>query len=414
MKDKYLFRENAGDQYVGRCASCLDMLAKEFAVSPAYFDYSHFDSEKRYTMERRVRSFFEERLPSFHEYDANACNIASICFAQICFHYDFLLTNLHQTNPLCSSSMFRDIPSDIRVLARIAYPWDLTNNTPYFTGIPPHVTHMAEMEALKVEVANLRTTIVAEVGAAMDQRGFASKEHNTLKILDAMDTHFNKMADMAAHSLQLSCRSRNVSGHTFTMVNEDKDDDEDEDEDCSDAIVAEPDDGLGSAIVHARRTKSNALSSTLVKKREFLIGYHHNRLNVLPSNFVFPKMTPLQLITNWLVGDVSSNIPPYWTLASNNVVHFKGCVALRCMQLFMKTIEVHGRELNLWISSKNGWSYKSIGLLWEGVDCLLKNKYDHIRSNSSKSYVRRKREKQWKSYYNDIVKHRKAAAADAD
>ena len=37
-KDKYIFRESAGDQYVGRCASCLDMLSKGFAVSPPYFD----------------------------------------------------------------------------------------------------------------------------------------------------------------------------------------------------------------------------------------------------------------------------------------------------------------------------------------------------------------------------------------
>ena len=28
VKDKYLKRENAGDQYVGRCASCLDQLDK--------------------------------------------------------------------------------------------------------------------------------------------------------------------------------------------------------------------------------------------------------------------------------------------------------------------------------------------------------------------------------------------------
>ena len=40
VKVKYLFREKSGDQYVGRYASCLDKLQKEFAVSPPYFDFT--------------------------------------------------------------------------------------------------------------------------------------------------------------------------------------------------------------------------------------------------------------------------------------------------------------------------------------------------------------------------------------
>ena len=47
VKDKYLFSEKAGDQYAGRCTSCLDQLKKEFAVSPPYFDFTKlFEIEK--------------------------------------------------------------------------------------------------------------------------------------------------------------------------------------------------------------------------------------------------------------------------------------------------------------------------------------------------------------------------------
>ena len=38
VKDKYLKYEATGDQYVGMCASGLNQLIKEFAVTPAYFD----------------------------------------------------------------------------------------------------------------------------------------------------------------------------------------------------------------------------------------------------------------------------------------------------------------------------------------------------------------------------------------
>jgi len=46
MKEKYIFCEKAGDQYVGRCASLLDQLSKEFAVSPPYFNFESLSQQK--------------------------------------------------------------------------------------------------------------------------------------------------------------------------------------------------------------------------------------------------------------------------------------------------------------------------------------------------------------------------------
>ena len=40
VKDKYLFYEAAGDHYFGRCATILNRLKKEFAVSHPYFEFS--------------------------------------------------------------------------------------------------------------------------------------------------------------------------------------------------------------------------------------------------------------------------------------------------------------------------------------------------------------------------------------
>jgi hypothetical protein len=36
VKDHYLKYEAAGDQFVGRCAACLDLFSKDFASSPLY------------------------------------------------------------------------------------------------------------------------------------------------------------------------------------------------------------------------------------------------------------------------------------------------------------------------------------------------------------------------------------------
>ena len=238
VKDKYLFRESAGDQYVGRCASCLDMLSKDFAVSPAYFDFSELNDEKRFEMEDKVRSILNERLPNYENFAGNAQNIAYHFFATICHHFDYLNENLHPSNPLRSSSIFCDIPNEIMNLARIAYPWNSTADTPRFSGIPPHVTHMAEMEALKAELVSFKTGLMVELGEAMDARGFASHEHNTDKILGAMNKHFEKMTIMAENSTralnEASALARREASHAVIY----------DDDDIGNVFVTEIEDNL--------------------------------------------------------------------------------------------------------------------------------------------------------------------------
>ena len=56
IKDKFLKRENADNQYVGHCTSCLDQLDKRFAVSPPYFDYSHLDDVEKLQMQQKIKT----------------------------------------------------------------------------------------------------------------------------------------------------------------------------------------------------------------------------------------------------------------------------------------------------------------------------------------------------------------------
>ena len=64
-------------------------------------------------------------------------------------------------------------------------------------------------------------------------------------------------------------------------------------------------------------------------------------------------MTPLQLITNWFLGNLTKDIPPYWSLDAKNVAHFKGGVNLCQMRKFMKVVEGHGRKVELWKAHKS-------------------------------------------------------------
>ena len=78
----YLFKENAGDQYTGRCASCLDQLKKEFVVSPPYFDFTELCEIEKLDHNRQIFQFLETRLPRYTSVSAKTNHWKMCCFAK--------------------------------------------------------------------------------------------------------------------------------------------------------------------------------------------------------------------------------------------------------------------------------------------------------------------------------------------
>lgn len=66
----YLKRENAGDQYVGRCASCLDQFEKSFGISPPYFDYSSLGELEQVSMKEKIQRWLKERIIEYEDVPA--------------------------------------------------------------------------------------------------------------------------------------------------------------------------------------------------------------------------------------------------------------------------------------------------------------------------------------------------------
>ena len=50
----------------------------------------------------------------------------------------------------------------------VRYPWNKTDSTPSFTGIPPHVGILAQLEGLKLELKMMTETILGGVKADLD------------------------------------------------------------------------------------------------------------------------------------------------------------------------------------------------------------------------------------------------------
>ena len=93
---------------------------------------------------------------------------------------------LHEKYPLCASPIFADIPSDIMPLVCIGHPWHITEETPEFTVITPHILIMSFIEGLKREIYYLKGEIINQLQYHTDKIGFYYMDKNTKTIIDAM------------------------------------------------------------------------------------------------------------------------------------------------------------------------------------------------------------------------------------
>ena len=92
-----------------------------------------------------------------------------------------------------------------------------------------------------------------------------------------------------------------------------------------------------------------------------MVGYHHGKLNVSPSNYQFPLITCYQLIVNWLIDSVSEHVTPFWTFGSKEVKHIKNRIRtwniIKCFMPEDKTLAI---EKVFWKVKIKDWGYMSL------------------------------------------------------
>ena len=414
VKDKYLLYGCAGDEYVGRAASCLDQTTKEFAVSPPYFDYSHLEGEDKIARKKMVKDFIDSRI-GFKDSDISdgAGALIGWCFASICYHYDVLKEKyLHADSTVRMSSLFKDIPEEISSLAVIKYPWNKTEDTPVSTGVPPHVLHMAdiyelqmELKSLKQEMKDMKTSLMNEIKQEMDSRGFGSTEHNTGQIMELITALADKQTEALTDIVNRLTEKTNLSTASFeqavaTSAAEYQDFVMEEEELVEYEL---PDDATQE---QAQLSQQNTIrkSNEIVAKRKYEVGLvkfkNKTSLSVLPPQFKFPTMTADMLIENWVIGNVSANIPPFCTLDSKMVRHISsGANKLNKMTRFMRFVELTARKNGCWddklsIKSHKGWDIAAVKALWAGIENDFKKQYG--------GNGKRKDELAWTTMYNNM------------
>ena len=402
VKDKYLFHENAGDQHVGRCAAGLDSTTTEFAVSRPYFDYSDLEEDERTNRETMITAWLRDRLP--RDISESGFDLAFNCFATICYHYQYLNENLDKKCILRNSAAFKDVPKEFVDVAKIAYPWDKTEYTPKSSGVPPHVTQLADIKELKLKMETLQKSIMDEMRSEMDSRGFASTECNTQKITDAISKLGEMIQKINTHGARNSQPEDEVVQErvaALTMICEDDEDEEfdtgnnvDFGDDGADAVETATTRGISEAKRLAKKRKhANAMKA--VGKRKLKMGSHHGILTPLPEDWEFPAMTWTQLVDNWFLGNERDNLPPIVDMDSKMLKHCNKKCGNRMrnnMKLFMSAIKDEAERKACWKGDKSEcWTNVSIR------DMIHMIRTDFERQHMSQQ--NRREESSWSTVY---------------
>ena len=96
VKEKYIHYEKAGDQYVGRVATGLNVNSVEFAVSPPYFKFPAVDEgEGNSSIEDDIKNAITSLVPGGRRMSSQTFKLLTYCYASIAYHYDYLDRILH-------------------------------------------------------------------------------------------------------------------------------------------------------------------------------------------------------------------------------------------------------------------------------------------------------------------------------
>ncbi|KAI2513130.1 hypothetical protein MHU86_1168 [Fragilaria crotonensis] len=199
-RDVYMLYERAGDQYVGRILSGMNVLSPKFGASCPDFIY-HRDlleglsadeeaSETERQQDLLERQVSESLMSCFGDLEKFISIRRTLRFglASVLHHFDegkryhgadnadpTNATSAHPLSPVCLSPVYRSRKiGALKARVRVVYPWETDDVSKKcvmrLTGIPPHVVHLAQMRQLQESMATMPPMILEGVEKMLDDR----------------------------------------------------------------------------------------------------------------------------------------------------------------------------------------------------------------------------------------------------
>ena len=197
VMNRYIKFENAGDQFVGKCVSGRTRLSKEFAASPAYFDFSSCTSVEKQVKSKELDRWIRERLPEDAKSNDKVFALLKMCVASIAFHRQFLEDHLHRGSKLrLNVFLLNTIPHSEYLT--VLYPWNKTVDTPEITGIPPDVLILAEFEDMRQHFRlleqSMKTHFEEILERQLNDRDVGGSSYSKMsEMIEKMETMMNQL-----------------------------------------------------------------------------------------------------------------------------------------------------------------------------------------------------------------------------
>ncbi len=223
---------------------------------------------------------------------------------------------------------FTHIPNYAREAATVRYPWNKTASTPLFTGLPPHVSILAQIELLKVVLNEATESIIDGVKVDLDGRRLGSQSYfNKEEIIQ-------KMRELHGELLR---RVEVVSQRSATVLQAGNDG-------GSEVMVG----GLTSVL---SLSDSAGAAITLVEqdsRKKYQFFYSPGAMSRVPADFVFPKMSLMTRITCWFCGNESMKTVPFKLLRAKEIKNTKERYKLSQMKTLMLAVEIAAKRVGTW------------------------------------------------------------------
>ena len=376
VKERYLQYEKAGDQYLGRVVSGLDVNDVSFAVSPPYFESGIADD-----VSENINNLLKAFTVGGGNLSGEIFQVLYFCFVSLCYHFDYLVGITPRRSKLQASPFFTNIPNYAREAAVVKFPWTKTASTPSFTGLPPHVCILAQLEGLKAVLESSKDDIIAGVKSDLDGRRLGSQ------------SYFDKeeiIAKMGELHVELMRKVEVVGRKSSTAIQAGYGD--------ADFSGGDQFDVLTPAV-----TSAHTLIDPGSGKR-FQIFYSAGIILRVRADFVFPKMTLCTLITCWFCGNESAKTVPFKLLRPMEIKKVSERYKLSKMKLLMLGVQLAAERCGVWRAQRGTWDVGLTVRLYEAVRPYF--------TYPSKTSIRRDEQISWNTVYNLYLKHEKKFAVD--
>ena len=95
-----------------------------------------------------------------------------------------------------STTIFAHCDESIRKLAVVKFPWNKTADTPYLTGIPPHIMIMSDMKKFETKLDAINSELMQGVKEELEKRDIGGGMHHAIVIQEEIQRLREELSGM--------------------------------------------------------------------------------------------------------------------------------------------------------------------------------------------------------------------------